>query len=177
MAASAAVSVEEYLHTMYRPDCDYVDGEVIERNVGESSHSLIRRILMRIFLEMEKTHPIRAMPELRNRVSATRYRIPDLCVMLKSQKVEPILNSPPFLCIEILSPEDRMSRILERVNEFLAFGVPYVWVIDPETRTAYSYTAGEGHQVRNRLATANPELAISLPEVFAELDEALRSNS
>lgn len=33
MAASLAVSVDEYLHIMYRPDCDYVDGEVIERNV------------------------------------------------------------------------------------------------------------------------------------------------
>ncbi len=174
MAASLAVSVEEYLHTMYRPDCDYVDGEVIERNVGEFSHSLIQRILMRILLDLERKHPIRVMPELRSRVSATRYRIPDLCVMLKSQKVEPILNSPPFLCIEILSPEDRMSRILERVKEFLAFGVPYVWVIDPESRTAYQYTPDEGRQAREHLSTTNPEITISLAEIFAELDEALQ---
>lgn len=177
MAASAAVSVEEYLHTMYRPDCDYVDGEVIERNVGELSHSLVQGILVGIFRDLAKSQPIRVAPELRNRVSATRYRVPDICVMLKSQKPEPVLNSPPFLCVEILSPEDRMTRVLERVKEYFAFGVAYVWVIDPETRTAYSYTAEEGHQVRDRLATANPELAISLPEVFAELDEALRSDS
>ncbi|HEY1212714.1 MAG TPA: Uma2 family endonuclease [Bryobacteraceae bacterium] len=176
MAASAAVSVEDYIHTMYRPDCDYVDGEVIERNVGELSHSLVQGILVGIFRDLAKVQPIRVAPELRNRVSATRYRVPDICVMLKSQKPEPVLNSPPFLCIEILSPEDRMTRVLERVQEYFVFGVPYVWVIDPETRTAYSYTADEGHQVRDRLATSNPELAISLTEVFAELDEALRSN-
>ncbi len=35
MASSTAISVEEYIHSVYRPDCDYVDGEVIERNVGE----------------------------------------------------------------------------------------------------------------------------------------------
>jgi len=162
---------------MYRPDCDYVDGEVIERNVGEFGHSLIQGILVGIFRELAKTLPIRVMPELRNRVSSTRYRIPDVCVMLKSQRPEPILNSPPFLCIEILSPEDRMSRILERVKEFLIFGVPYVWVIDPETRTAYSYTASEGRQVQDRLTTANPELTVSLAEIFAELDEALQSNA
>jgi len=177
MAASVAISVEEYLRSMYRPDCDYVDGEVIERNVGEFGHSLIQGILVGIFRDLAKTLPIRVMPELRNHVSPTRYRIPDLCVMLKSQKVEPILNSPPFLCIEILSPEDRMSRILERVKEFLAFGVPQVWVIDPETRTAYSYTAHEGRQVQDRLTTVNPELTVSLTEVFAELDEVLQSNS
>lgn len=174
MAASVVIPVEEYLHTVYRPDCDYVDGEVVERNVGEFSHSLIQRILMRIFLELEKVHPIRVMPELRNHVSLTRYRIPDICVMLKSQKVEPILNSPPFLCIEILSPEDRMRRVLERVKEFLAFGVADVWVIDPETRTAYSYTANDGRQVQDRLTTANPELTVSLPEIFAQLDEVLQ---
>jgi Uma2 family endonuclease len=177
MAASAAVSVEEYLHTMYRPDCDYVDGEVIERNVGELSHSLVQGILVGIFRDLAKVQPIRVAPELRNKVSATRYRVPDICVMLKSQKPEPVLNSPPFLCVEILSPEDRMTRVLERIKEYFIFGVSYVWVIDPETRTAYSYTADEGHQVRDRLATANPELAISLPEAFAELDEALRSDS
>ena len=176
MAASLAVSVEEYLHTVYRPDCDYVDGEVIERHVGELNHSLLQVILAGIFRDLAKTVPIRVGTELRNHVSVTRYRLPDVCIMLKSQKIEPILNSPPFLCIEILSPEDRMSRILERVKEFLVFGVPYVWVIDPETRTAYSYSANEGRQVQDRLTTANPELTISLSEIFAELDEALQSN-
>jgi len=177
MAASVAIPVEEYLHSMYRPDCEYVDGEVIDRNVGELGHGYIQSILIRMFWDLSRTIPIRVIPELRNRVSSTRYRIPDVCVMLKSQKVEPILNSPPFLCIEILSPEDRMSRVLERVKEFLAFGVPHVWVIDPETRTAYSYTANEGRQVQDSLTATNPDLTISLAEVFAELDEVLQSNS
>ena len=57
------------------------------------------------------------------RVSPTRFRIPDLCVMLKSQPIEPVLTRPPFLCMEVVSPEDWMSRIIERVKEYLAFGV------------------------------------------------------
>ncbi len=36
MATGALVSVDEYLRTSYRPDCDYVDGILVERNVGES---------------------------------------------------------------------------------------------------------------------------------------------
>lgn len=78
---------------MYRPDCDFVDGKVIERNVGEFGHSLIQGILVGIFRDLATRLPIRVMPELRNHVSATRYRIPDVCVMLKSQKPEPILTS------------------------------------------------------------------------------------
>jgi Uma2 family endonuclease len=49
--------------------------------------------------------------------------------MLKSQRPEPVLTTPPFLCIEIVSSEDRMSRVLELVKDYLAFGVNHVWVI------------------------------------------------
>lgn len=39
MAVGVLVSLEEYLHTSYRPDCDYVDGEVRKRHLGEFEHS------------------------------------------------------------------------------------------------------------------------------------------
>jgi Uma2 family endonuclease len=174
MASPTAISVDEYLHTSYRPDCDYVDGEVVERNVGEYKHSLLQIILGSYFRELSRRVPIRVASELRIRVSTTRFRIPDLLVMLKSQRGEPVLTRPPFLCIEIVSPEDRMAKLIEPVKEYLEFGVTYVWIVDPETRTAYSYTTQEGLQVRARLATANPEIVVSMPELFAELDEAMR---
>lgn len=71
----------------------------------------------------------------------------------------------------MVSPEDRMGRIIERVKEYLAFGVNYVWVVDPENRTAYSYTKDEGREVRDSLTTANPDISVPLAELFAELDE------
>jgi Uma2 family endonuclease len=173
MASSTAISVEEYLHTSYDPDCDYVDGEVLERNVGEYKHSTIQVFLLEILFAFARSLPIRVRPELRMRVSPTRYRIPDIMVMLKSQPVERVPSRPPFLCIEIVSPEDRMSRLTERVKEYLAFGVKHVWVVDPETRTAFSYTQEEGHQVSDHLTTQNPEISISVADLFAELDRDL----
>ena len=175
MASSTAIPVDEYLHTVYRPDCDYVDGEVIERNAGEYGHSAMQSILIRRLHQLGRVLAIRVLPSLRMRLSSTRFRIPDICIMLKSQRAEPILTSAPFLCIEILSPEDRMSRVIERVKEFLTFGVRYVWVIDPESRTAFTYTKDEGREERDRLTTGNPEISISVPELFAELDEAMKA--
>ena len=179
MASSTAISVAEYLRTSYHPDCDYVDGEVVERNVGEYSHSTVQGILLKILFALEDVLRIRVRPELRMRVSPTRYRIPDICVMLKSQLVEPVPTRPPFLCIEIVSPEDRMTRVIERVKDYLAFGVDYVWVIDPDpaSRAAYSYTNQEGREVRDRLTTQNPDISISVPEIFAKLDEALQEEA
>lgn len=172
LSARDGISVEEYLGTVYRPDCDYVDGELIERNVGEFDHSTIQSVLVRRLWELARTLRVRVLPEMRMRVSATRFRIPDVCVMLRSQAPETVLTNPPFLCIEVVSPDDRMSRVIEQVKEYLAFGVAHVWVVDPENRTAHSYTKDEGREVRDRLTTANPDISISLPELFAELDEA-----
>lgn len=164
------ISVEEYLPTAYSPDCDYVDGRVEERNSGEFDHASIQAILCFRLRELAQRLSIRVLPELRMRVSRTRFRIPDVCVMLKSQKPERVPTTPPFLCIEIVSSDDRMSRLMVRVKEYLAFGVTYVWVIDPQSRTGYVYTKDEGREVRDCLTTANPDISISLSELFAELD-------
>ena len=47
MASSTLISVQEYMATTYRPDCDYVDGEVRERNLGEIEHSHLLALFMR----------------------------------------------------------------------------------------------------------------------------------
>jgi hypothetical protein len=37
MEAGTLVSVEEYLSTVYEPDCEYLDGELLERNTANST--------------------------------------------------------------------------------------------------------------------------------------------
>ena len=39
MATTSFVPVEEYLNTSYEPDCEYVDGEMLQRNMGEPEHA------------------------------------------------------------------------------------------------------------------------------------------
>ena len=46
-----------------------------------------------------------------------------------------IVTQAPYLCIEVLSPEDTAVETLEKVREYLNFGVAWVWVIDPVSRT------------------------------------------
>ena len=115
----------------------------------------------------EETLGIEVLPEVRVQVKATRFRVPDVWVVL-GDPGEEILTKPPFLCIEILSPEDRMSRMKERVNEYLAMGVPYIWVLDPQTKRTYVATQTEElHEVEDTvLRTANPVLEVPLGEIF-----------
>jgi Uma2 family endonuclease len=166
MATRALIPVEVYLTSVYRPDCDYVDGEVLERNLGERDHSYIQVALSSYFFTRRKALGIEVYPEQRVQVKPRRYRVPDICVVLGGTK-EKIFTSPPFLCVEILSPEDRMVRVWERIQDYFEMGVPNVWVIDPETRVAHiASPAGDLHRVTDALRTSDPVLEVPLAEIF-----------
>ena len=47
MSTGTVVTLSEYLATSYRPDCEYLDGELLERNVGEWDHSRLQMLLSR----------------------------------------------------------------------------------------------------------------------------------
>ena len=166
MASRTLISVEEYLRTNYRPDCDYVDGEVVERNMGKKSHAKLQKAILLYLSAREKDLGIWVIQEQRVQVSAKRFRIPDICVTL-GEPDEEILRQPPFICIEVLSPEDRWPRVQQRIDDYLTMGVPYVWVLDPAAKTAYSVTRATGtNQVTGVLKTLNPSVELPLSEIF-----------
>lgn len=168
MATRTLISVEEYLETSYRPDCDYVDGEVVERNLGTRDHGWLQTAIAAYFFARRRQWNITVITGLRIRVSPTRFRIPDICVILGDTD-EQVLTQPPFLCIEVLSPKESLCQIEERLWEFLEMGVPYVWILDPETNQAYVATTAAGsREVRtSMLKTENPTLEVPLSEIFA----------
>ena len=168
MLTGTLISVEEYLATSYRPDCDYVDGHIEERNLGELDHSSLQTAIAVYFGSRQKQLGITVVVEQRVQVSPTRFRIPDVCVVI-GKATEQIFRTPPFLCVEILSPEDRMKRVQERIDDYLAMGVPYVWVFDPSTRHVYVATAFAGlHDFKGDvLRTENPALELPLFEIFS----------
>ena len=167
METSSLVTIQEYLTTSYEPDCDYVDGMIEERNLGEYDHAHLQIAIGAYFFSRRKEWGIDVVPEQRVQVSPTRFRVPDVCVKLASDPKEQIFRTPPFICIEILSPEDRLSRVQERMNDYLYFGVPYVWMLDPATRKAFRWTTEGMHEVAE-LRTGNPEIVVPLAKLFED---------
>jgi Uma2 family endonuclease len=164
MAAGTQISVEEYLHTVYRPDCDYVDGVVQERNVGERDHARLQGRFIVIF-EKRRSEGIEVTPEWRFQVRPNRFRIPDV-VVTRGVPDERILTTPPLLCIEILSPEDRVSRINDRVRDYLDVGVPAVWVADPTERRIWVYRATGMEEAVQSIRVDGTSIEIPLSEIF-----------
>jgi Uma2 family endonuclease len=142
MAVETRVSVEEYLHTSYRPDCDYVDGKVQERNLGEFDHGSTQSEIV-FYLRSRYGLRRRVITELRVQVKPARFRVPDICVLANDAPREQIITFPPVLCIEVVSPEDRMARYLDRIRDYFEMGVPECWIVDPGARKGWIATPGQ----------------------------------
>jgi len=171
MASSTLVSVSEYLKNSYRPDCDYVDGRLEERNVGEHDHAALQAALILWFGQRQKEWNIEVLPEQRMQISATRFRVPDVCVVSLNEPVEQILTKPPLLCIEILSPEDTMRRMQERIEDYRMFGVRSIWILDPGTQRGYDCRPS-GWLETNEFQIPNTPIRLVLSELFARIRRA-----
>jgi Uma2 family endonuclease len=113
--------MEKYLNTAYSPDREYVDGEVVERHIGERPQSLLQgNILLYLRTKYPKLfvwteHRLRTVP-------GRRSRAPDLCVTLEDPNID-VFEAPPLIRIEILSRRDEMSGLLEKLDEYIALAL------------------------------------------------------
>lgn len=171
MATSAGVLVplEEYLKTTYRPDRDWVDGEARERNVGEWQHAAVQGFLIGLFRAHAAEWGIWVLPEQRVQTSARHFRVPDVCAVERTTSFQPILRTPPILCVEVLSRDDSMSEIQDRVEEFLAMGVRAVWVIDPRRRKACVATDPGALYAAEVLTVPSSPISVRIADAFEEL--------
>ncbi len=143
MAATTSVPVEEYLHRVeYEPDAEYVDGVIEERPMGEYSHATWQYMLEKWFDQHAREWGIRVRCELRVQVSATSFRVPDVVVFDRSRPIEQILTHPPVAVFEVLSPEDRMERILRKLHEYAAMGIPEIFVVNPKADEVFRFQGG-----------------------------------
>ena len=165
------VSVEQYLSTVFEHDCEYVDGVLEERDLGEFEHSWLQLFLGSIFVAHRSDWGVIAVSEQRVQTQTDHFRVPDLTILRSGAPRERILTRPPLLVIEILSPEDTLRRTAAKVAEYLAFGIENVWVIDPNARVGYRGTKAGLELARSgELAIPLMPIQIILADLFAELD-------
>ncbi len=167
MSTTTLVSVEEYLRTSY-PDADreYVDGRIVERNVGEVDHSDVQTGAVTYLRAHYKR--LWSGVAVRVQVKATRFRVPDVCLVLGGKPNSKIIKEPPFLVIEVLSPDDRVADLQEKLADYFAFGVKYVWVVNPETRRGFVHTSQGSREAKDGiLRTQHPEIKVPLNQLFS----------
>jgi Uma2 family endonuclease len=167
MATTTHIPLSEYLETSYRPDREYVDGEVRERNVGKWEHARVQLLLAVWFGTHEREWGITGSTEQRIQVSRNRVRVPDLAFMLAGPQPD-VLIDPPLLVIEILSPDDSYSDTQERAQDYRNMGVETVWIVDPKTRTGRMCFGTKWIEAR-RLEVSGTPLYVELDHIFGQI--------
>lgn len=164
-------TMEEYLRTCFRPDADFVDGEIEERHLGEFEHATLQAGITGYFWQQRKQWNIHPVTEQRILTHQGRVRIADVAVLRGDAPREKVTQTPPLICIEILSPEDRISRARVVLSDYLAMGVPNIWLIDPIYRAAFTFGPdGLREGDPTNLIAAGSEVRLDLTEAFAAID-------
>ncbi len=166
--ATTLVSVEEYLGTSYPDgDCEYVDSEIVERNVGEIDHADLQSRLVVYLL----THypQFWAAVAVRMHVAPARIRVPDAVLVAGPRPAGNVVTAPPHLVVEVLSPDDRAAAVQEKIDDYLAFGIPYVWVVNPRTGRGHVHTTEAAREAKDGiLRTTDPAIELPLYELLGK---------
>jgi Uma2 family endonuclease len=167
MSTTVMVPLAEYLGRIYHPDCEYIEGVLVERNVGEISHGDAQFSLA--YYVRNQIRGFWVSVEIRVQVKANRYRVPDVTIVRGSRPSGRIITTPPEVAVEVMSPDDRAADFQERIDDYIAFGIACVWVINPETRRAWMHT-NEGSREAKDGVLRNPagDLAVPLSAIFAD---------
>jgi Uma2 family endonuclease len=162
------VALEEYLDATYRPDREYLSGEVRERNVGKWEHARVQLLLAAWFASHEAEWNVMASTEQRLRILEDKVRVPDLVVVRPGPQPD-VLVKAPLLVVEILSPGDTYSETQERAEDYRSIGVETVWIIDTQTRTG-RMCSGDDWTAARRLTVPATQIYVEFDPLFSFLD-------
>ena len=162
------VSVEEYLSTNYKPACEYIDGVLRQKPMPTWNHGLLQ---FRLAMLVTRNFPLfAAASEVTVQIRPGKYLIPDLIVQRRDHIHSPYPTAPVHLCVEILSPDDRISEVFANCEDYLAWGVAATWIIDPEPKRAWEFRGGQRPAEVPPAGSLTAEvISIPLAGVFSEL--------
>jgi len=149
MATQTLISEDEYLHAIFEgSEPEFRDGEIVERGMPTYLHGMLQVVLAALFLPYRRSHDLWPSTEARHRIRPGLIRIPDVAVH-QGKPSMPHPDYPPYVAIEVLSPDDRMTEVALKMREYRNFGIAHAWVVDPELQALYVFDSDGLHQVRS----------------------------
>src|SRR5258708_20566753 len=138
MGARTALSVEEYIRTSFPGlDREYRDGEVAERSLPDHIHGRTQMQLGLFFGALRNRIPLYVCSETRVKLREGLILIPDVTVFAETPQLR-VPETPPLIAIEILSPDDRLTAVRSKLEDYRACGAPPVWLVHPYSRRLYT---------------------------------------
>lgn len=142
LASSPALSLEEFLELPEtKPASEYSEGQIYQKPMPQGKHSRIQNRLTSAISQVGEPKKLACpFPELRC-TFAGRSIVPDISVFswqriprTPTGDVENTFTIPPDWVIEILSPDQRSTRVINNILFCLNNGTQLGWLVDPEEK-------------------------------------------
>jgi Uma2 family endonuclease len=132
------------------PASEYIDGKIIQKPMPKGSHSTIQGEGVAVINAMTKPQRIAwAFPELRCTFGG-RSIVPDIAMFTWERipiqddgNIAENFNVFPDWSIEILSPEQSVTRVTLNLLHCLKYGCQLGWLIDPAERLVIVYSPNQ----------------------------------
>jgi Uma2 family endonuclease len=148
MVLKTRMTVEQFLALEEtKPYLELIDGEVSEKAMPGPPHSaIVSELIAALHSYLKRSKEGRVDTELRHLFRREqRIYLPDISVTLGSRfkrGVPAVVEVVPDFAIEVLSPDDRVGRVMERVDFYLRSGVKLTWIVDPDLETVGGLPSG-----------------------------------
>jgi Uma2 family endonuclease len=168
-----------------KPAIEWINGKAVQKLMPTDAHGILQLAFATFLQRWAKSeNPTgKVIPEWRFIAPPNAYKtesvVPDVAYVAryfelqKADRRYPAI--PPDIVVEILSPDDTEGGVASRQRFFRWWGVKLVMIVDPEHRTVTAAEESSGIRQFGETdvvtSSAFPSLAISLREIFAELDE------
>jgi Uma2 family endonuclease len=127
--------------------CELIDGRIVPMSPTGGEHADLESELdlaLRLFVRQYKLGRVLVGEVgIYTQRNPDRVRGADLAFFSKARlpgrAPKGFLEVAPELVVEIMSPEDRWAEVEQKVVEYCAIGVLWVWVVDPKSRTVSVY--------------------------------------
>ncbi|HKS92441.1 MAG TPA: Uma2 family endonuclease [Tepidiformaceae bacterium] len=183
MATTTRVSIDEFLAMPEtEPPSELIDGEIVQKPMPNEDHgSLVAELIRLLGNYLHASGEGRVLTEVRHADRAEEWvYLPDIYVALGNRTTPrgsrgPVETIVDF-AIEVLSPDDRLSRVLRRIDLYLRSGTRILWLVDPENRSITVYRRSEQpvSHYAPEVIDARPVLSgfeLDLAELFAILPD------
>ncbi len=169
---SKPLTLDEFLQQPEtKPASEYIDGQIIQKPMPQGEHSAIQGEMVTTANAALKPNKIaRAFPELRCTFGG-RSIVPDVSVFVwdriprkENGGVANRFNLAPDWAIEILSPEQRQTKLIKKLLHCLENGTEMGWLIDPEETTIFVFQSQQPP-----IAFDEPEQIILVPSFASKL--------
>jgi Uma2 family endonuclease len=168
MATKTQIRAEDYLRMTFEHDAEFAHGEIVERSMPDKLHAWIQSLIVLRFGSLIQTHSLYPLTEVRVKVAVNTYRIPDVTIFAGALPEESVPETAPLVVVEILSKDDRQFDLMQKLEEYRVWGVPYIWVIDPAAKQ-FSVYYESGIQMVSSLSLHEYPFDLTPAELFESL--------